>query len=285
MDALSLERPDCAMNQRLLYFERSLGMPAFYLAALLTAAIPAAGQASLPAAATAKPTAFEVDSAKPSEPNCPGVTINSPPGRFSAQCTTLLGLLMNAYPIKPHDAIPGLPGWGRSALFDVDVKVDDEKAEAIAKLPTEEQWKENQSILQGLLADRFKLRFHTETRKGDIYTLVLAKGGFKLKNAPESEHPSGYSWVNGHIQVRKGPVASLVLSLSNILGRTIVDKTGLTGDYDVDFRWTPDDQQGTSDTGTALFTALEEQLGLKLLISKGPVEIFVVDHVEQPSGN
>jgi uncharacterized protein (TIGR03435 family) len=285
MDALSLERLDCAMNQRLLYLERSLGKSAFYLAALLSAAIPAAGQNGAPAPATAQPTALAVASVRSSKPDCPGMSVSSPPGQFSAQCITFLGLLFNAYPIRRHDTIPGLPGWGTSALFDVEAKADDATAEAIAKLPQEEQWKQDQSMLQGLLASRFKLRVHTETRKGDVYTLVLAKGGFKLKDAPESTEPSGYSWVNGHIQVRKGPIASLVLSLSDTLGHTVVDKTGLTGNYDINLRWTPDDQQESSNGGVALFNALEEQLGLKLLISKGPVNIFVIDHVEKPAEN
>jgi uncharacterized protein (TIGR03435 family) len=73
--------------------------------------------------------------------------------------------------------------------------------------------------------------------------------------------------------------------VSQSTGRTVVDKTGLTGNYDIDLKWTPDDQQGTPDAGPSLFTALEEQLGLKLVPAKGPVDKLVVDHVEKPSEN
>jgi uncharacterized protein (TIGR03435 family) len=87
------------------------------------------------------------------------------------------------------------------------------------------------------------------------------------------------------IQIRTGPIATFVFALSDNLSRTVVDKTGLTGNFDIDLKWTPDDQQGTPDAGPTLFTALEEQLGLKLVPAKGPVDTFVVDHVERPTEN
>jgi len=215
-----------------------------------------------------------------------GMSISAPPGRFSAHCTTLLGLLFNAYPIKPNSTIPGMPGWGNSLLFDVEAKADDQQAMAAAMLPRKTNEDGAQLMLQALLADRFKLRVHHETREGSIYQLVIAKGGFKLKDAPDSEHSAGYSWGAGQIQVRKGPIASLVFCLSDgIAGREVVDKTGLTGNYDITLKWTPDEQQGAPDAGPTLFTALEEQLGLKLEPAKGPVDVFVIDHVEKPSEN
>ena len=85
--------------------------------------------------------------------------------------------------------------------------------------------------------------------------------------------------------MRTGPVRSLVFALSDLLSRNVVDTTGLTGNYDIDLKWTPDDQQGTPDAGPTLFTALEEQLGLKLVPAKGPVDTFIVDHVERPTEN
>src|SRR5208283_6231569 len=107
--------------------------------------------------------------------------------RFSAHCTTLLGLLMNAYPIKPNVQIPGMPGWGNSSLFDVEAKADDQEAAAAEKLTRKTDENRGQLMLQALLADRLKLRAHHETREGSIYQLVVAKGGFKLKDAPDSE--------------------------------------------------------------------------------------------------
>ncbi len=211
--------------------------------------------------------------------------VSSPPGRFTARCTTLLGLLFNAYPVKPNVTIPGLPGWGNSALFDVDAKADDDTLAAATSLPRDQQWNQTQLMLQALLADRFKLKVHMEKREGPIYELAIAKTGIKLKVAPEGGHSRGYSWSHEHIEVRTGPIASLAFTLSDILGRTVVDKTGLTGNYDIDLKWTPDDQEGAPDAGPTLFTALVEQLGLKLVPARGPVDTFVIDHVERPSEN
>ena len=211
--------------------------------------------------------------------------VSSPPGRFTVQCSTLLGLLFNAYLIKPNMTIPGMPGWGNSARFDVDAKANDETAIAMAKLPGEEERKQEQRMIQALLADRFKLRVHTETREGPIYELVIAKGGFKLKPAPDSENPRGSTSNREHVEVRTGPIGSLVFALSDILARKVVDKTGITGNYDIELKWTPDDQQSTPDAGPTLFTALQEQLGLKLISSRGPVDVFIINHVEKPSEN
>ena len=225
-------------------------------------------------------------SVKINQSNCDSNSVSSPPGRFTARCNTLLNLLFNAFPaVKPNVPIPGMPGWGDSAHFDVDAKADDATISALQKLPRQDQWKQTQLMLQSALADRFKLRTHIETREGPIYELVIAKGGCKLKNAPAEEHSRGSSWGRTMIQVRTGPIANLVFALSDTLGRTVVDKTGLTGNFDIDLKWAADDQQGTPDAGPTLFTTLEEQLGLKLVNAKGPVQTFVVDHVERPTAN
>ena len=250
--------------------------------------MPAFCQTAAPASpnAGAKPPAYEVVSVKPAKPGCDDMMVSSPPGRFLAHCTTLLGLLFNAYSIvKPNIPVPGLPGWASSERFDLDAKADDETATAMQKLPRDEQWRQTQTMLQEALASRFKLRVHYETREGPVYELVVAKGGFKLKAVPASEHSRGYSWGHDHIDVRTGPMGSLVFALSDLLSRNVVDKTCLSGNYDIDLKWTPDEQQGAPDAGPTLFTALEEQLGLKLVAAKGPVDTLVVDHIERPSEN
>lgn len=240
-----------------------------------------------PAAAntiTPNPAAFEVVSVKPSQPGCTVTSAGPTPGGFSARCATLHTLLVNAYDTKVEVSIPGLPGWASSACFDVEAKVDDDTAAAMQKLPREERWKQTQRMLQTLLADRFKLRVHHETREGPIYELVIAKSGLRLKNTPESEHPGGFVISFDHIK-GTGNSKFLAFGLANLLSRTVVDQTGLSGNYEIDLKWTPDDQQGTPDAGPTLFTALEEQLGLKLVPAKGPVDTFVVDHVERPTEN
>jgi uncharacterized protein (TIGR03435 family) len=258
------------------------------LVVCLALAVSAGSQsASQPAApAGPAPPAFDVVSVKTNNSNCDGNSVSRTIGRFSARCNTLLNLLFNAFPaVKPNVPIPGLPGWATSEHFDVEAKADDETVAVLLKLPQNEGRKQAQAMLQAALVDRFKLRVHTETREGPIYELVVAKGGFKLKNAPADKPSRGYSWGNSMVQVRTGPIASLVFALSDQLGRTVVDKTGLTGNFDIDLKWTPDDQQGTPDAGPTLFTALEEQLGLKLVPARGPVETFVIDHVERPTAN
>ena len=276
------------MTGRVPFLRQSAATAMLLLAAGFALVVSANAQAkpAAPNAATPNSPAFEVVSVKLSKPICDGMMVSSPPGRFSAHCTTLMGLLFNAYPtVKPSIPIPGLPGWANSERFDVDAKADDETAAAMQNLPRTEQWEQTQTMLQQALADRFKLRAHNEAREGPIYEIVAAKGGIKLKEAPASEHSRGNSWGHDHIQVRTGPISGLVFALSDVLSRNVVDKTGLSGNYDIDLKWTPDEQQGTPEAGPTLFTALEEQLGLKLVPAKGPVDTFVVDHVERPTEN
>jgi len=235
---------------------------------------------------SATPPVYEIISVKPSKPNCDVMSFKSSPGRLSVRCYNLRQLLLVAYSIKPHATVPGMPTWGNSAYFDIDAKADDETLESMQKLSADKLREQTQSMLQALLADRFKLRVHNETREESIYNLVVAKSGFKLREAPEDEREAEYSWGSGRILVHHGPIASLVFCLSDDLtGRTVIDKTGLLGKYEINLKWTADEQQGSPDAGPTLFTALEEQLGLKLVPAKGPVDTFVIDHIEKPSEN
>jgi bla regulator protein blaR1 len=215
------------------------------------------------------------------------MSFSAPPGRLTIRCYQLRRLLFAAYSIRLSSSIPGMPSWGNSARFDIDAKADDATTETMGKLSAKELSNQVQQMLKVLLADRFQLRVHTETRQRPVYNLVIAKSGFKLTPTSPSDQPGGKSsWGNGEIEVRNGPIASLVFCLSEgIAGRNVIDKTGLTGNYDIDLKWTPDDQQGEPDTGPTLLTALEEQLGLKLVPSRGPIDTFVIDRVEKPSEN
>jgi uncharacterized protein (TIGR03435 family) len=176
--------------------------------------------------------------------------------------------------------------------------------------------------VQSLLADRFQLKFHRETRELPAYELILAKGGPKIKlsedqspyRLPEKGDPPlpppkpGGAMGRGSIRIGIGQLeangiafATFVQSLSQIVGRTIVDKSGLTGLYDIKLQWTPEMGQATNPfgplpagvepppasdpSGPSIFTAIQEQLGLKLESTKGPVEVIVIDSVEKPSEN
>jgi uncharacterized protein (TIGR03435 family) len=248
------------------------------------------GQASAPASQglQVKRAAFEVASVRPAKSDCSFTTYGGPPGRYIALCTTLWGLIYNAYDVRSvHDYPPGLPAWADKDRFDVDAKANDDTVAAIKKLSNKEQEQLTRDMLQSLLADRFQLCVHYESKVRPIYELVLAKGGSKLKPLPAGQKPGWGKFDRGEFMLRNKSIAEFAngLSFSNVVGRTVVDKTGLTGNYDFDLKWTPDDQQGTPDAGPTLFTALGEQLGLKLESTKAPVDVVVIDHVERPSEN
>jgi uncharacterized protein (TIGR03435 family) len=197
-------------------------------------------------------------------------------------------LIYNAYDVRSFNDYPtGLPTWADKDRFDVDAKANDDTVAAIRKLSNQEQEQLTRDMLQSLLADRFQLRVHYESKVQPIYELVLAKGGSKLKPLPADQKPGWGKFDRGEFILRGKSIAEFAngLSFSNLVGRTVVDKTGLIGNYDIDLKWTPDDQQGTPDAGPTFFTALEEQLGLKLEAAKGPVDTLVIDHVEKPSEN
>jgi uncharacterized protein (TIGR03435 family) len=159
-------------------------------------------------------------------------------------------------------------------------------------------------MLQAILADRFKLKVHRESKELSLYALVIAKGGFKLKDAdPNNTYPNGIKGPDGgtrsgmmmmrsdSITGRGITIAALASQLSWQVHRIVKDKTELKGRYDVSLQLTPDDiaDAGKDVAGESakpsLFTALQEQLGLRLEPTKGPVDTVVIDHVEMPSEN
>lgn len=269
--------------------------------------------------ATPKAVVFEVASVKPSESGERGIRIMFRENGLSATNVPLKTLISEAYGIR-EDLISGEPGWVDTARYDIDAKFDDSLAEETKKLPRQQQSAQMKSAIQSLLVDRFNLKVSRPTKELPIYALVIAKSGFKLKPASPGEtyangikgpdgRPAGAGlMMMGRSQITgQGiSIASLVEVLSRLLTRTIVDKTGLTAKYDISLKWVPDEFQGamfpgpgpgpgpgpapasapSADTsGPSLFTALEEQLGLKLESTKGPVETLVIDHVEPPSEN
>jgi uncharacterized protein (TIGR03435 family) len=161
--------------------------------------------------------------------------------------------------------------------------MDAESAAAYRKLPQKQQVEQFRWMMQSLLKDRFNLQVHHATKELPIYALVIAKGGSKLK---ESTAKQSRGWIGpGRIDYRDEPMEGFVMSLSSEVGRRVVNETGLTGKYDFALKWTPDEERGTADAGPSIFTAVQEQLGLKLKSTKGPVDTIVVDHVAKPSPN
>jgi uncharacterized protein (TIGR03435 family) len=221
-------------------------------------------------------------------------------------------LLQLAYGVR-SDQILGSPNWIASENYDIQAKVDDSVTEELKKLNPEQLRSARQQMLQSLLADRFKLKVHRETKELPVYSLVIAKNGIKLRESkPDETDANGRTgmYISGSSGAVRGQLVSmptLAQFLYRQLNQTVLDKTGLTGKYDFTLKWTPDQnqlqsQQGLQEIlggapnghpgipasdpiGPDLFTAIQQQLGLKLESGKGPVEVIVIDHVERPSGN
>ena len=226
-------------------------------------------------------------------------------------------LLTEAYGLN-DDQILGEPDWTKSVNFDVEAKVAGPDVATLKKLTIDQR----RTMFQQVLADRFKLAAHHETRQLPVYVLTQAKGGAKLKESPPVEPPSADAGPAtppkpGEPRPRRGPMmmfgrgkitaqnaglSMMITMLSRQLHRTIIDKTGLTGAYDINLQWTPDQGSGgegsppgaaspagaptataPADSGPDLFTAIQEQLGLKLESTKGPADVLIVDHIEKPA--
>jgi uncharacterized protein (TIGR03435 family) len=217
-------------------------------------------------------TQFEVAAIKRSDPSHVGVqTFIAPGGKFSALTAPLKSLVCFAYQLRDHQ-VTGGPAWVETEPFDVSAKTD-----GVAG------YDQIRGMVQALLADRFQLKFHRETREQPIYSLVLAKNGPKLQGVQSAGRGVGIG-ARGRLNGNGSDMATLASALSGMLGRSVVDRTGLKQFYDFAVTWTPDEEQANA-PGPSLFTAIQEQLGLKLESTKGPVEVLVIDHAEKPSEN
>jgi uncharacterized protein (TIGR03435 family) len=223
--------------------------------------------------------AFEAATIKPAAPSPDGHThiIYPDGGRFSAINITLLNLTEWAYDMPQKQILDG-PFWMGSARFDLQATTD-AATDAMLRAMSSGQ----DRMVQRLLEDRFSMKLHRETRVLPAYDLVTAKGGSKLTVS----QVNGKSYGGGRAYLyAEGITAELIAEqLSQIVGRIVVDKTGLDGRYDFKLKWTPDDALMSEDSSPELFTAIEEQLGLQLKPTKEPVTVLVVDHIEPPSPN
>ncbi len=211
---------------------------------------------------------------------------------------TLRFYVQQAFGISPNIAgrVIG-PDWINTARFVIQGKPPESIATAMQSMTIAERMKEYDLMMQSLLADRFQMKAHFEAREMLVYELVQAKGGSKLV---EDSDPTKRLISSGGSRFRAGasPIQTLIGLLEcapDIGGREIVDKTGLTGTYDFNLQWTPlqataagGDSASASPPdpgGTSLFTAIEEQLGLKLVPAKDQAKVLVIDHIAQPSPN
>jgi uncharacterized protein (TIGR03435 family) len=247
-------------------------------------------------------------------PDFRGLVADLDPDGIRIRQVLLLGLLQSAYAeIDPSSTgfglrdnqIIGAPNWATTYLYAIEGKMDPSVAIELGKLSPIQQNLARAHMLQEMLADRFKLKAHPENREGPVYYLVIAKKGPKLKLAtPGETYPtSGFGgalpYHAGNVAMAQSepgstkrlglgaPMERLTETLSAWLHCPVIDKTGLTGKYDFELQWTGREgaETGPETNWPSLFTAIQEQLGLKLESGKGPVSVLVIDHVEKASGN
>lgn len=257
---------------------------------------------------------FEAASIKPYA----GGDMNFMPGfssdGYRATRVTLNQLIVAAYGVLPFQ-IAGGRSWVSGDQFTVEAKMDAETADAVNKLPPDQRMNARRAMLRALLADRFALKLRNETKDGPVYFLTVAKNGLKMKPAdPKAAfHATGPDGtpLTGLIALEEGDggtikdvASSIDMSrftglLARQLHRTVIDKTELTGIYDFTLEFMPDSgavsaQNRTDDAptsaapdlgGASIFTAIQQQLGLKLEPGRGPVETLIIDHAEKPSAN
>lgn len=226
--------------------------------------------AGLALSAQSENPAFEVATIKPPDPNSHVMSgINAGRGRFT-EIGTLRDLICTAYGIQDYQ-VAGGPSWLNSERFEVDGRP--------AASATRDQMA---PMLRTLLTDRFKLATHRETKELPVYGLIPARNGPKLHEVTDKDKPGGITIGKGMLRGQM-TLADLARFLSPAADRPVLDRTGFTPVFQIDLKWSSDD---SPDTPTpSLFTAIQEQLGLKLESTKGPIEVLVIDHAEKPSEN
>jgi uncharacterized protein (TIGR03435 family) len=215
---------------------------------------------------------------------------------FTANGVSPQTLIQLAYHVQDSQLVEA-PEWLGSAKYDINAQVDKTTADQLQKLTEDQRGAINQQMLQGLLADQFQLKVHQETRDLPVYELTVAQGGSKLQKKADDHH--GFMHLGmGELTSNGTPLELLTAQLSMRLGRTVVDKTGLTGNYAYSLHWMPDaneqarmrreepiapDSSASNPLAPPLLTAIQEQLGLTLEPHTDRVQVLVVDHIEQPT--
>jgi uncharacterized protein (TIGR03435 family) len=233
---------------------------------------------------------FDACSIKPSTPGQQGGGLTVRGREIVAFNTSVSFLVTFVYGVSPRQIV-GAPVWTETEHYDLDGKPTEEG------MPNQKQMK---IMIQKLLADRFQLKFHREKREMSAYVIQLGKNGPKLtKSQGDPKGLPGLSFGGlGAMNAFNATIADFASVLQTaVLDRPVVDESGLDGHYDFAMHWTPDETQfaglgvkipppsDKEDAPPTLGTAMLEQLGLKLVATKAPVEVLVIDHVEKPSAN
>jgi uncharacterized protein (TIGR03435 family) len=213
--------------------------------------------------------------------------------RIVAVNVPMFRLIGFAFGRQRSDLIDGLPEWARQQHWDLQATIADDSVPAFQSLDFAHQ----SALLQDILRDRCHLQAHTGRKIVPVYALVVAKSGLKMHPSPPSGpegHPDGWdiTQTNGHLHGRDVPMEALLYMLSKInLDRQVVDQTGLKARYDFDLTWTPDELSNLTEPASgdtkppSLFTAMQEQLGLRLEATKAEVDAVLIDHIDRPTPN
>jgi uncharacterized protein (TIGR03435 family) len=242
-----------------------------------------------PMAADANPT-FEVATIKPSDPASQGKGFGGAPRKFQTHNTTMNDLIMFTYDLNSKQIIGG-PAWMETDKFDITTGQPD-----VPGAPNEVQLK---TMMRKLLEARFAMKFHMDKKEMSAYVLSVAKTGPKMtKSEGDPNSPGAFFFTKlGNLTVRNQTMAGVAHGFQGaVFDRPVVDHTGLEGHWDFSLKWTPDDTQfavfnvkivpnDAADAPPPIFTAIQEQIGLKLEAGKPQVDVMVLDHVEKPSEN
>jgi uncharacterized protein (TIGR03435 family) len=247
-----------------------------------------------------QPLNFDVASIRPASPGQHQILLQLTPDGLRSEGAPLYMLMWQALAV-PNNRIQGAPEWTRSAYYNIEAKVDSQDLSLWQSLPRNEQW---QTVLR-LLEERFNLKFHHESKVTQAYTLVVPESGrTKLKDASSSDKdiqpkqaPPRFSRTEHGIELKlqETSVSDFAKVLADALGQTVTDGTGLNGKYDfnLDYSDTPErtepmnaaDAPSSADFWPSIFTAVQEQLGLKLVSRKIPTDMIIIDQIERPSTN
>lgn len=223
-----------------------------------------------------------------------GMSISGRDDTWEAHNVTLQLLLVNAFDVR-DDMVFNLPPWASSTSYDITIKALAPSADALKKLTKEQR----RSRLILMLKDRFNLKAHLEMRPSSVYELTVLPSGVKMKpSAPITPLPDGSIPKGSHgmsmsssesestVKATGMSMSAFANTLSHSLDRFVIDKTKLTGDYDFELRWSSEQalqqDNGSTEHPPAIFTALQEELGVKLVPAKGLVPAVVVDQVSEP---
>jgi uncharacterized protein (TIGR03435 family) len=224
--------------------------------------------------------AFEVATIRPSNPEKTQLGFNLRGHRIAIENVTVAEMITFAYSLHPKQVVDE-PAWVSTAKYDID---------GVPDVEGQPNLRQYQRMVQKVLADRFDLKFHREKRNFSIYAVTVAKGGAKLAKTADPDSVPDQTG-NGHgsqhsMRFTNTTIENFILGTQYFLDRPMVDQTGLTGYYDITLRWSTDDGPASDPSAPpGFFTAIQEQLGLKLEPTKGPSDVFAIDQIEHPTAN